>query len=98
MVGVTPTQVSRLRLAAETEIQRTQPATTAPAVTTEPSQQDQLNLSAQARGLPEAMVKGPPVDRSLVDRLGAAIADGRYPIDPAGVADAMLRDYFDISN
>lgn len=97
MVGVTPTQVSRLRLATETDLQRPQPATAAPAVGADSARQDQLNLSAQARALPEAMVKGPPVDHSLVASLGAAIAEGRYPIDPAGIADAMFRDYFDTS-
>jgi len=58
---------------------------------------DNVNLSAQASRLPEALTKGPPIDRALVDRIGEAVAEGRYPIKPDLIADALLRDFHDMN-
>jgi flagellar biosynthesis anti-sigma factor FlgM len=59
--------------------------------------EDQVQLSSQARVLPGALGAGPPVDAALVDRIGAAIAGGNYPIDPDRIAAAMFRDFIEFS-
>jgi flagellar biosynthesis anti-sigma factor FlgM len=104
MVGVNPANITRLRLMGEADTSRA--ATSAPG--TGPSQAgpsaaapaqaggDNLRLSDQARALSEGMMKGPPVDRALVERLGSAIAEGRYPVDPDRIAAAMCADCFDL--
>lgn len=56
---------------------------------------DSLRLSAGAGQLPASLTQGPPVDAALVDRLGTAIAEGRYPVDPDRIAAALFRDYLD---
>lgn len=38
----------------------------------------------------ELASQGPPVDASRVAALRSAIAEGRYPIDSAKIADAMI--------
>jgi anti-sigma28 factor (negative regulator of flagellin synthesis) len=47
--------------------------------------------------LPDAMLKGPPIDMSTVEKLGAEIAQGRYPVDPERIAAAICRECFDFS-
>ncbi len=43
-------------------------------------------------GAPARMAQEqPPVDTARVAALRAAIAEGRYPVDPDAIADAMLR-------
>lgn len=104
MVGVTPTHIPHLRAVSDTDTSRTTSRTPsamsglAGAAGPEGAQTDSLTLSVQARGLPEAMLKGPPVDRALVERLSTAIAEGQYPINPAAIAEAMCRDCFDLPN
>ena len=58
---------------------------------------DSLSLSPGASTMPEALRGGPPIDRGLVDRISAAIAEGRYPIDPTRIADAIFRDVADFA-
>ncbi|OYQ25100.1 flagellar biosynthesis anti-sigma factor FlgM [Sandarakinorhabdus cyanobacteriorum] len=52
-------------------------------------------LNPVARGGPGGLVaelaSAPPVNRARVAELKAAIAGGRYPIDPQAIADAMIR-------
>jgi flagellar biosynthesis anti-sigma factor FlgM len=50
---------------------------------------DDVVLSSSARTLPAEMTKGPPVNEALVAHLSAEIAAGRYPLDPAKIADAL---------
>ena len=38
----------------------------------------------------ELVAGGPPVDSARVAALRAAIAEGRYPVDPAKIAERML--------
>lgn len=38
----------------------------------------------------EMAAAGPPVDAGKVAAIRAAIAEGRYPVDPARIADRML--------
>ena len=56
---------------------------------------DTVSLSPQAARLPDGMRGPAPVDKALVERIGAAIAEGRYPVDPDAVARAMLRELAD---
>ena len=100
MVGVTPTNITRLRLAGESETPRA--ASVAPGASvagpaaSHSGGTDSLRLSTQAKGLAEGLMKGPPVDVALVERLGTAIAEGRYPVDPERIAQAMCADCFDL--
>lgn len=59
---------------------------------------DGLSLSAESIRLPSALTQGPPIDRALVDRIGEAIAEGRYPIKPDLIADALVRDGHDMQS
>jgi negative regulator of flagellin synthesis FlgM len=103
MVGVTPTNITRLRPAGEADTQRAASgasgnpvaAPVAPAAASAAGA-DSLRLSDQATALSQGMLKSPPVDRALVERLGTAIAEGRYPIDPERIAQAMFADSFDM--
>jgi negative regulator of flagellin synthesis FlgM len=100
MVAITPPNPSRLRLASDADAPQTTPlpqgaALPRPAGAERPAT-DGVNLSPQARGLSEAMGKAPPVDRALVDRIGVAIAEGRYPVDPQRIAEAMFAQSFDL--
>ncbi len=66
-------------------------------ITSSSGSEDQVQLSSQARALPGALGAGPPVDAALVDRIGAAIAGGNYPVDPDRIAAAMFRDFIEFS-
>ncbi|MCC5964951.1 MAG: flagellar biosynthesis anti-sigma factor FlgM [Natronohydrobacter sp.] len=50
---------------------------------------DDVSLSVSARSLPLEMSKGPPIDADVVAHLSAEIAAGRYPLNPARIADAL---------
>jgi flagellar biosynthesis anti-sigma factor FlgM len=106
MVGITPPNITRLRPVNDADTLRAGtggpvpasfPASARPAGPEAPAT-DGLSLSAQARTLSEGMLKGPPVDSALVERLSAAIAEGRYPVDPDRIAQAMFADSFDLPN
>lgn len=60
------------------------------------STSDGVSLSAEAISLPAALTQGPPIDRALIDRIGEAIIEGRYPIKPDLIADALIRDGHDM--
>lgn len=109
MVGVTPANITRLRLAGETDTQRatgSAPSGTGSAslaspaagqtAAAHPGGADNLRLSAQAQALPAGLLKGAPVDSAMVERLGTAIAEGRYPLDPERIAQAICADCFDL--
>lgn len=102
MVGITTNQIPHLRLATDADTHRMQ-SRSGPAAFAQPTspggiQVDSLALSTNTNGLPDGLLKGPPVNRELVSQLGAAIAEGRYPIDPAAIAEAMCRDFLDLSS
>lgn len=59
---------------------------------------DLVSLSSGGRIMPSGLPAEPPIDRALVDRLGAAIAEGRYPIDPERLAEALFRDHLDFNS
>lgn len=59
---------------------------------------DNVSLSTEAARLPEELTKGPPIDRALVDRIGEAVAQGRYPIRPDLIADALFREVRDMNS
>jgi negative regulator of flagellin synthesis FlgM len=56
---------------------------------------DQVSLSAAAQALPAEMQSGPPINQSLVDRLGQDIAAGRYPLNPEKIAQALVAHFTD---
>ncbi len=58
---------------------------------------DSVSLSATARAHPEGLAGPAPVDSALVARIGAAIAEGNYPIDPDGIVEALFRDHIDLN-
>jgi negative regulator of flagellin synthesis FlgM len=97
---ISSNNVTRLRPAGEAETAQTRGGATAapqPRLTTGTAADD-VSLSAAAGRLPEALTKGPPVDRALVDRIGEAIAEGRYPIRPDLIAEALFRDVQDMNS
>ena len=98
MVGITPANITRLRLAGEAESPRATHGATqgaaSPAGVDRAGRVDTLRLSDQARTLSEGMARTPPVDGALVARLGSAIAEGRYPLDPERIAAAICADCF----
>jgi len=98
MVGPITSNVTRLRPAGDAETPRAQGdggvrATPAPRPATG---SDTVSLSGATGALPEAMLKGPPIDTATVERLGVEIAQGRYPIDPERIAAALCRECFDL--
>jgi len=98
MVGPITSNISRLRSVGESETPRPQADAgirTAQGVS-QAQTADSLSLSSNPRALPEAMLKGPPVDTALVERLGSEIAQGRYPVDPERIAAALCRECFDL--
>ena len=46
--------------------------------------------TAQTSGLAQAMAAAPPVDTDRVATIKKAIADGRFPIVPATIADRLI--------
>lgn len=100
MVGITPANITRLRLSGEADIPRTTQGAThgtgGPAGADQAGRADTLRLSDQARTLSEGMARTPPVDTALVERLGTAIAEGRYPLDPERIAAAICADCYDL--
>jgi flagellar biosynthesis anti-sigma factor FlgM len=81
------------RSSAEAERLRTGGHSAVPATGSE----DHVQFSSRAPALPGSLGAGPPVDAALVDRIGAAIAGGNYPIDPDRIAAAMFRDFIEFS-
>jgi len=95
---ISSNNISRLRPIGEADATQTQGAG---AASTQPravggTTVDDLSLSPAASRLPEALTQGPPIDRALVDRIGEAIAEGRYPIKPDLIAEALFRDVHDM--
>lgn len=78
------------RPAVETDRLRAGARAAAPAPAVPPG--DSVLLSVAAGTLPAGLAGGPPVDAALVDRIGTAIAGGRYPVDPDRIAEAMFAD------
>ncbi len=97
---ISSNNITRLRPAGEADTSPTRAAGAAAAPTRLPGgpSADGVSLSADASRLPEALTQGPPVDRALVDRIGAAIAEGNYPIKPDLIAEALFRDVHDMNS
>lgn len=97
---ISSNNVTRLRLAGDTEAApaRSGGATAAPArLSAGSTAADDVSLSAAASTLPEALTKGPPIDRALVDRISTEIAEGRYPIKADMIAEALFREVHDMN-
>lgn len=50
---------------------------------------ENVSFSANALSLPGEMKKGPPIDTEMVAQLSTEIAAGRYPLNPAKIAEAL---------
>lgn len=98
---ISSNNVARLRPPGEADTPPARAGGAAAAAPTRPTggpAADGVSLSANASRLPEALTQGPPVDRALVDRIGAAIAEGKYPIKPDLIAEALFRDVHDMNS
>lgn len=51
---------------------------------------DEARVGAPATPAADMAAQGAPVDAAKVAAIKAAIAEGRYPVDPAKIADAMI--------
>ena len=92
MVNNITSNITQLRPVGDADLSRSGKAQPGGGTTTavaHPSTDD-VRLSVAPRTLPMEMQKGPPVDQGLVDRLSGEIASGRYPLDPARIADALF--------
>jgi len=98
--SISTNNISRLRQIAETDPTQARSGSTPGAQPRAPSgtAADDVSLSPAASRLPAALTQGPPVDRALVDRIGEAIAEGRYPIKPDLIAEALFRDVHDMQS
>lgn len=96
---ISSNNVTRLRLAGDTEPAQTRSgsATASSPRLTGSTAADDVSLSAAASTLPEALTKGPPIDRALVDRISTEIAEGRYPIKADMIAEALFREVHDMN-
>jgi negative regulator of flagellin synthesis FlgM len=51
---------------------------------------DEARAAGPVSTAAELAAKGPPIDADKVAALKAAIAEGRYPIEPARIAEGMI--------
>lgn len=51
---------------------------------------DRNRAEAPVSAAAEMAAKGPPIDADKVAAIRAAIAEGRYPVQPDRIADAMI--------
>lgn len=96
---ISSTNVTRLRAAIAGDAAPTRGEAAVPAVPSRAPGEatDNVSLSTGAARLPEQLAKGPPIDRALVDRISEAVAEGRYPIRPDFIADALFREVHDMN-
>jgi negative regulator of flagellin synthesis FlgM len=96
--SISSNNISRLRPLGEVDATQTQGSAAAgtQAKAVGGKTVDDLSLSPAASRLPDGLTQGPPIDRALVDRIGEAIAEGRYPIKPDLIAEALFRDVHDM--
>jgi negative regulator of flagellin synthesis FlgM len=97
---ISPSGAPRLRPASEPDGASVKPSVAQPArpgTGGTVNAADSVSLSPGASTMPEALRGGPPIDRGLVDRISDAIANGRYPIDPSRIAEAIFRDVSDFA-
>jgi len=89
--------LSRTRPATETDTTRAETTAARPGPAAALARDD-VALSPGAARLPDALRSGPPIDQALVTRIGAAIAEGRYPVNPDAIATALMRELADFSD
>ena len=80
--GVGPTGRSRIELL-RTPVEGNAPVASAGSAGSEKS-------AAVASSVSEIVAGGPPVDSDKVAAIRAAIAEGRYPVDPEKIAERMI--------
>lgn len=58
---------------------------------------DQLSISPAAKGLPEELRLGPPVDIETVEKIKEAIEQNRYPIDLKAITESLFQSFLEVS-
>ncbi len=82
--GIGPTGSGRTDAVRSDTVQRGTPAAKVVAIKGDTTQAATLNPAA------ELAASGPPVDAEKIAAIRAAIAEGRYPIDPKAIAEKMI--------
>jgi negative regulator of flagellin synthesis FlgM len=82
--GIGPTGSGRVDAPRSDTVQRGAPAAKLVAVKSDAAEGATLNPAA------ELAASGPPIDAEKVAAIRAAIAEGRYPIDPKAIAQKMI--------
>lgn len=82
--GIGPTGAGRIEAPRPDAAQRGAPAAKVAPVKGDAAESAALNPAADLAS------SGPPIDAGKVAAIRAAIAEGRYPIDPQAIADKMI--------
>ena len=82
--GIGPTGSGRVDAPRADTVQRGAPAAKVVAIRSDSAEGTTLNPAA------ELAASGPPIDAEKVAAVRAAIAEGRYPIDPKAIAEKMI--------
>lgn len=82
--GIGPTGSGRIDATRSDAVQRGAPAAKVAPVKSDAAEQAALNPAA------ELASSGPPIDAEKIAAIRAAIAEGRYPIDPRAIAEKMI--------
>lgn len=82
--GIGPTGSGRIDAPRADVVQRGAPAARIAPVKGDEARSAALNPAA------ELASSGPPIDAEKIAAIRAAIAEGRYPIDPQAIADKMI--------
>jgi negative regulator of flagellin synthesis FlgM len=82
--GIGPSGSGRVDAPRPDTVQRSTGPATVAAVKSETTEGASLNPAA------ELAASGPPIDTEKVAAIRAAIAEGRYPIDPKAIAEKMI--------
>jgi negative regulator of flagellin synthesis FlgM len=61
-----------------------------------PAQSDSVHISSQAQALTQLAGSGAVFDANKVEEIKAAIAEGRFQVDPEKVADGLLDTVTDL--
>jgi len=82
--GIGPTGTGRIDVTRSDIVQRGTPAAPLIAVKSDAAEGATLNPAA------DLAASGPPIDAEKIAAIRAAIAEGRYPIDPKAIAEKMI--------
>ena len=82
--GIGPTGTGRIDTVRTDSVQRGTPAAKVAPVKSDAAEQATHNPAADLAS------SGPPIDSAKIAAIRAAIAEGRYPIDPQAIAEKMV--------